>query len=277
MKSFSLTSNSNNNKIKETQYIPSKYTYIYTMGRYSDRWEEKISKYDKLGCCGNIVRVFLLIINILFFVFGLTVFIAAAVLKWGNGALNKFADIKYLDDLVKVGSIGSIAICLMVLGAIIVLLSFVGILGLKFMNRFFLIIYEIIVAVLFLAHLVALLVLIFGSAKIEDSYKNELSKTLDKVNSVANIDVECDFFKTLSTTFKCCGVNNYQDFKLNGTVCCDVDKDKIIPNDNVGCRDKSIQMVKENAINLLIIPSGIILVVELFALSMVPCMIGKEK
>jgi hypothetical protein len=36
-------------------------------------------------------------------------------------------------------------------------------------------------------------------------------------------------------------------------------------------------MVKENAINLLIIPSGIILVVELFALSMVPCMIGKEK
>lgn len=248
------------------------------MGRYSDRWEENLSKYDKLGCCGNIVRFFLLIINALFLVFGLTVFIAAAVLKWGNGALNKLADIKYMDDLVKVGSVGSIAVFLMILGGTIVILSFVGILGVKFMNKFFLVLYEIIVAVLFLAHLIALLVLIFGASKIEDTYKKELTNQLNKLNNNTEYDIGCDLFKALSNTFHCCGVNSYKDFTLNGTVCCDIDEEtKKIPNENVGCRDKSVELVKENAINLLIIPSAIILVVELFALSMVPCMIGKER
>jgi len=247
------------------------------MARGFDRWEENISKYDKLGCCGNMIRLTLFLINLVFFILGLVVFIAAAVLRWGDNTFSKFTDVPYFDEIIKVGSLGTVSIALMVIGAIILVLSFVGILGVKFLNKFFLIVYEVIVGIMFLTHGISLLVLLFSSDTIEEEYKKTLNSTMGHINSNDDKFTEnCELMKGLSSIFHCCGNIDINDFK-NFTIaeeCCDQSGDKSY---TVGCTDKSIQSIKDNAVNLLIIPSAIILVIELFALVMVPCIIGKSR
>lgn len=249
------------------------------MGRYSDRWEENVNKYDKLGCCGNMIRLSLFLINLIFFILGLTVFIAAAVLRWGDNTFSKFTDIPYFDEIIKVGSLGTVSIALMVIGAIILVLSFIGILGVKFLNKFFLVVYEVIVGLIFLTHGISLLVLLFSSETIEDNYRKTLNTTMEHINSNdEKFEQNCELMKGLSSVFHCCGDKGFNDFR-NTTIaeeCCE-------PNANtkelytIGCTDKSIESIKDNAVNLLIIPSAIILVIELFALVMVPCIIGKSR
>ncbi len=248
------------------------------MGRYSDRWQESIDKYDKIGCCGNFVRFLLLVVNSLFLILGLVVFIGAAVLKWGNNPFSKFSDIKHVDDIVKIGSIGSIAVTLMVIGGIIIVLSTIGIIGVKFLNKFFLVIYEIIVGILFLSHGIAILVLLFGSSSLETNYKDAVNSTVTKINDNKDFEINAEFMLGLSTLFKCCGSNGPSDFK-NATVlkdCCE-EQSENKGYWTEGCAAKSVKTIKDSAVNLLVIPSGIILVVELFSLIMVPCLIGKKR
>lgn len=242
------------------------------MGRH--RWEEDLSK--KIGCCGNLVRFFIILINSIFLILGLTIFIAAAVLKWGNNDFNKFADIPHVEEIIKVGSVGTIAVAVMVIGAFIIVMSIMGIIGAKFLNNFFLIIYEIIVGILFLAHGIAILVLLFGSSSLEEDYKKAINETVTSLNK-GDDDKKCDFMKGLSTLFNCCGAEKGPgDF--NGTAiaekCCEL-KDEKLPTE--GCSVKSISELEKNAENIILIPSGIILVIELFTLIMVPCIIGKER
>jgi hypothetical protein len=248
------------------------------MGRYSDRWQENIDNNDKIGCCGNMVRFLLLIVNSLFLILGLTVFIAAAVLKWGNNDFSKFADLPYVDDIVKVGTIGTIAVTLMVIGGFIIVLSVIGIIGVKFLNKFFLVIFEIIICILFLSHGIAILVLLFGSSSIESDYKEAINKTVTNINEGTDYTKNAQFMQSLSGLFHCCGSKGPSDFK-NSTIlkdCCLEEKDtgKYWTE---GCSDKSVQTIKDSSLNLLVIPSGIILVVELFSIIMVPCLIGKTR
>merc|ERR1712122_187677 len=196
------------------------------------------------------IRLTLFLINLVFFILGLVVFIAAAVLRWGNNTFSKFTDIPYFDDIIKVGSLGTVSIALMVIGAIILVLSFVGILGVKFLNKFFLIVYEVIVGIMFLAHGISLLVLLFSSGKIEDEYRKTLNSTMESINSNGNKYKEnCELMKGLSGVFHCCGDIGINDFK-NSTIaeeCCyKADDDKFY---EVGCTEKSIQSIKDNAVS----------------------------
>lgn len=250
------------------------------MGRYTDNWQRNIDSDDKIGCCGNLVRFMLFIVNALFLILGLTVFITAAILKWGDkSTFSKFTDIKGIDSIVSVGSIGTIAVIFLIISAFIILLSIVGIIGVKFLSKFFLIIYEIIVGIMFLAHLIAFLVLIFGSKSIEQKYKEGLVNTMKQINTGNNTKdpIACDLMKGLSGLFDCCGNEGPGDF--NSTMladkCCQLNAKNMTSQS--GCGNASISEVKDNAINLVIIPSAIILLVELFALIMVPCLVGKSR
>lgn len=238
------------------------------------RWDEKVSKYDKIGCCGNMFRFILFVINFLFFLLGVVVFITAAVLKWGN-TIEKLNDIPELKEISYVGSINTVAIIIMIVGAFITLLSLFGLLGVKFLNRPLLIIYESIVVLLFLTHGISILVIIFASSGIETKYKEILNNTMNDLNANKHISTNCDVFKGLSEVFHCCGVTKPSDF-INQTLtteCCAQDKNSNPYTD--GCGDKSFNDLQKNAINLLIIPSAVILLVELFSIITVPFLIGR--
>lgn len=249
------------------------------MGRYSDRWQESMSKYDKLGCCGNLVRTVLFIINSLFLLFGLVVFIAAAVLKWGKNTFNKFTDIDAIDEFVKVGSIGTIAIIMMILSGAIILLSIVGILGVKYLSKFFLGVYEVIVGILFLTHLIAILVFVFGSDDLEGEYKKLLNNTVENVNNGTDFNKYCNTMKAISNLFKCCGNNRGSIDFSNVTLaldCCDTKDGKVLHPEE-GCADKSVQSFKDNELYLVYVPSAFILGIEFISLIMVPCLWGKSR
>jgi hypothetical protein len=230
----------------------------------------------KIGFCAQSARFFLTIINVLFLILGLVVFITGIVLRWGSTSFNKLINIPDINKIIdSAGSISGVTIFLLVLGGFIILLSFFGILGVRYMNRFFLVVYEVIVVAIFLAQIIAILVLVFSSSTIINEYKKALNGTMDDVNkNGADAGDKCQLFKGLSSVFDCCGANGPSDF-LNQTlvtekICCE----KGDPNQK-GCASQSVDEVQKNVINLVMIPSAVILGIEFFAMLTVPFLIGK--
>lgn len=229
-----------------------------------------------LGCCGSLVRSLLFLVNLLFFILGFVVFVTAAVLKWGNTFYSEFNDIKFVNDLIETGKIGNVATALLVLAGIIMTLSMFGLCGTNCLSKPFLILYEFVVLTLFLVHGVIMLVFLFGSSSIESGYRQSLNETMNHINNNETFSQYCDAMKGVSTLFHCCGVNSPDDF-VNATIaseCCSTDDlTGLIYRD--GCADKSVEKFKANALNLLVLPSGVILTIELFAILMVPFLIGR--
>lgn len=225
---------------------------------------------EGLGCCGRVFKFIFTIVNILFLLGGLVIFILAAVLKW-TGILKKFVNIPGIEELIKFGSIGNISTAMLIIGAFIILLSLFGILGARCGIKFFLVIYEIIIVLLFLALGISLLVLVFSSSSIEKGFTEQLDKLVEKINTDDDPKGEqCEIMKELSELFDCCGSQSPSDF--NSTVrekCCGDYKT------NEGCAPRSISVIKKNSVSYLIVPSCVILVIELFAILIVFQMIRK--
>lgn len=228
------------------------------------------SKTAQLGCCIAFFKNILNIINVLFLLLGIVVIITASILRWSS-VLNKFTNIKGIDTLITLGSVNNISVAMLVLGGFIVLLSIFGLIGAQKQISFFLKVYLGLVIVIFLAMLISILVLIFTSSKIENEYKKSVNTTVYDIN--ANFDADkCKIMKALSETFECCGSYLPTDFK-NETVraeCCDA---KFLQGK--GCGPQVVENIKKNAINLLVIPSAIIMGIELFAIITTSCLVGR--
>ena len=219
------------------------------------------------GCCSKFYKVSLIIFNLLIFLVGLLVFIFAAVLKWDKDLLN----IKELDEIVKLTEIGNITVFSMIIGAFAILVSLIGLLGLWCLDKCVLIVYEIIIILLFLSHGIALLVLVFGKNGVEKSFESSMEKIIDDLNNNStDYSKSCEIMHGLSKIFECCGNNGPSDFNstLIGENCCENS------NITIGCTGKIISMVTDNSINYLIIPSGLILAVELLVIIVTPFIIS---
>lgn len=230
-----------------------------------------------LGCCGNMSKCLLTFINLFFFIAGLVVLIAASVLKWGNTDFWHFEQ-EPLNDIVEIGKIGNVAHALLIVGSITTVFGFLGLCGARCLSKIFLIFYELVVVVLFLVHFVIIMALLLASAGIELEYRKELNSTVGHINSESGQEFEkyCQGMKAMSTLFHCCGANGPSDF-TNSTValeCCHTDATgKVLYEE--GCADKTVNLIRKNALNFLVKPSGVILGIELFAIIMVAFLIGR--
>lgn len=229
---------------------------------------------QNLGCFARSVRFLLVILNFVFLLLGIVVFITAAVLKWST-LFNKFINIDGIDSLIKVGSISTVSTILLVISGFAVGLSLFGICGAKYMNRFFLIIYEVLIVILFLVHGVSILVLVFSSSKIENEFRKGINSTIHDLNSndtkPSDFKAKCDLSFAISEIFHCCGAQEPNDF-VNASL---VEKCCKRKDYKVACGDKVVSSIKNNAVNLLIIPNSVILAIELFGIIMVPFLIGR--
>jgi hypothetical protein len=217
-------------------------------------------------------RFLLAVVNVIFLILGLVVFITAIVLRWGGSQFSKLINIAEINTLIEgAGSISAVTIFFLILGGFIIILSLFGILGVRYMNRFFLIVYEIIIIVLFLAQVISILVVVFSSSKIEEHYREGLNKTVESINKQdATWNDKCTLMKSISDIFHCCGANGRSDFNETLQVkCCQTGKEEF------GCADKSINDIKNNVVNLLVIPTSIILGIEFFAMLIVPFLVGR--
>jgi hypothetical protein len=160
-----------------------------------------------------------------------------------------------------------------------ILLSIVGLFGVIFKNRCLLVLYEIIVLILFLAHLAALIVLLVFYPRIDNAVRDEFNRQVSVINNNSNpsLTTECSLMQNASSVFTCCGSLSPQNLTVNGqNLCCK------IPNNygNNGCTTVVTDLVKRYSNYYIIIPTSIILFIELCALITIPiliCYITNEK
>jgi hypothetical protein len=208
----------------------------------------------KTGCCGSLARIFLVVINIIFFLIGAAMFVVAAVLKWSDifkKVIKAIADDlkSELPDVQKIIDISSTI--LLVISAIIIFVSIVGLIGSCGANRFFLIIYNIFMSVFFGVHLVGFIYSIVTMGKLENMLKTDVRSLIDKINNEDSF--YCGAYKSLSNVLECCDFDNNSKLKS----CCG----------SSFYKQNCLESYSENIIKYLnivyIVPNVIMLVLEL--------------
>jgi hypothetical protein len=244
------------------------------------------------GCFGSFIRLVLSLINLIFLLFGIALFLSSAFLKWGDlSMLNRaVGDLRQVKTVLDMSTIDFLSIALMILSGTIILISLFGLIGACCANRFFLVVYELVIIVLFLSHGVLLIACGLKSSDVEKEFRNSLNKTvqdlrrfsldqniMNNTNNTSLLQQE-DLFKSkqqtmffLSEMFECCGANGLRDFDDNEALlnkCCSV---KV----NRGCADTIVSEIKANGINIVIIPNSVILCFEFIIILIVPFLIGR--
>ena len=158
------------------------------------------------GCFGSLIKIVLGIINTIFLLIGLAIFIIAAILRWGSDSLlNKITNNEAIQSIISVSALNAATIVLLAIGGFIMVLSLAGLLGVICSSRFFLAIYEVIIIILFLAHGITLLVVAFKASDIEIEFRKALNKTIDEINDPktpnATVTAECGALNLLSGNF----------------------------------------------------------------------------
>ena len=226
-----------------------------------------------MGCCGSLFRFLLGLINVLFLLIGIALVVTTSVLKWSN--ISKLNEIQGLDTVLNLTSIDAVTIALLCIGGFIIFLSFIGLVGVCCSNRCFLIMYETITLIIFMAHVGALIALLVMTPKIEQQYRTTLNSTITAINTLPadsnDFKTKCVLMQSLSKFFGCCGANGPTDFTNadNQKNCCQS------PVQTGGCADKSVDWIKKYSTYLLIIPTAVIFFIELVSIVGVPFMIAR--
>jgi hypothetical protein len=218
------------------------------------------------GFCGSSVRCLLITANVCFLLLGIVAITTGTVAK---------INIKELNDFDEIKAVRPMANSLLVIGAFALFVSLFGIIGAKYLNRFFLIFYLIAVLCMFLLHGVALIWLVSNTNSIHDGYISAVNSTVNDLKQHSNstkYQEECKFMLALSNFCECCGFNGASDFSRDVAMeCCAKPSDQ-----KDGCAQKSYDQLKSVSFNLIIVPSLVILAIELFAILVVPFLIGKR-
>lgn len=234
----------------------------------------------RVGAFGSCIRLVLAIFNIILFLLGALVFSSAAIIRWKPDIIiNDITNDQAFRSIMNISALDNVSIALLSIGGAMIVLGLIGLIGSMCTSRFFLIVYEVLIILIFFCHGVLLLLVSFKSNDIELQFRKELNKTIDTINNQNSTDIDfkgqCDIMKALSAVFKCCGANGSNDFQNQTLVnqCCDTSKEFF----NVGCADKTVDTVTSNAIDIVLIPNSVLLGFELLLILSIPFLIGKIK
>lgn len=231
---------------------------------------------ERTGIFGSCLRSILVIFNILLFIIGCGVFSAAAIIRWNPDLIiDKISD-ESVESLLNFSALDLVSMGLLSIGSFLMLLSIIGLLGSLCANKCFLILYQILIILIFVCHGVLLLLVSFKSSDIEDEFRKELNKTMSAINynntTATKFTEKCAEMKALSTVFECCGINGPSDF-LNQTFVNDCCANKTTD----GCAQKTIDTLTNSGVNIVLIPNGILLGIELILIILVPFLISQIK
>ncbi len=201
----------------------------------------------------NLIRFILIITNIFFLMIGICSLVAGFISKHNTYSVESKLDTS--------------EIALIAMGIFISIVSLFGIIGVLYTNKCFLIIHLIIVMTMFTLHGIALIILFAEKNQIEIEYKVYLKKNVNslKINTTSDFNEKCKVMKALSTIFNCCGFNGTNDFTTDEIKiqCC-------LAKQMIGCGQHPIDVLKNWTFHFFVIPSCVVLVIELSSILFVP-------
>lgn len=232
------------------------------------------------GCLGGLVQLVLGVLNFMFLLVGSAMVTLGALARWGDFNLNHIIHNQEVQSIIEISNLDSVSIAFLAIGGFIVLLSVAGLFGLCCTNKFFLIIYQVIVSFLFAVHLISFILVLVKGNDLERIYRSAIDSSIADINAnwpnTKQAQHRCEGLKVLSKFWDCCGASSPLDFKKQvlRENCCF--SSNLASNSIVeGCTEKSISFIKSNAAYALIIPNAVILTVEAAILLVVPCFIKR--
>lgn len=167
-----------------------------------------------LGCGGTLGKVFLILINIIFFLLGLGLLIVGALMK---------ANVKIVTDEVKpalntvtvssykLGDLAdNLSVVFIVIGVFIFIVAGLGLFGACCQNRCMLVTYAILVLILFIAKIAAIALWFTMQGEVEDKVKSEMLTSLQTYftdDSVATGSEVSKSWNYMFMTLDCCAIN----------------------------------------------------------------------
>lgn len=167
-----------------------------------------------LGCGGTLGKVFLILINIIFFLLGLGLLIVGALMK---------ANVKIVTDEVKpalntvtvssykLGDLAdNLSVVFIVIGVFIFIVAGLGLFGACCQNRCMLVTYAILVLILFIAKIAAIALWFTMQGEVEDKVKSEMLTSLQTYFTDDSVDTGSEVSKSwnyMFMTLECCAIN----------------------------------------------------------------------
>lgn len=199
----------------------------------------------ELSCGKSCMKYILFVINFLFFLLGAAAFglgIWALVDKNKMNVLTRVGADNSNFDVI--GLLESAAIVLLVGGAAILLIGFLGCCGAMKQSQCLLCLYAIFLGIILIIELAAIIIAAVYRGKVEDELKDFLKKNINdtyqgKIDTNEEFSLGLDYAQVY---FQCCGIDSYKDFegatqwKHNATekiplTCCKLkDKDDFLKN-----------------------------------------------
>lgn len=215
----------------------------------------------QVGACGNLIRFLLGLFSLLFLLVGIALVVLTSLLKWSD-VLTKVLNTNQLKAL-EIVSIDAITIALLCVGAFIIVLSFIGLVAVISLNKCLLIFYEIVCLIIFLAHLGAFIAYFVYEPKLQTEIEKGLNSTISKNSSV--------LFYSISSAFDCCGSTGPSDITSQGyniNLWCSKPTSQ-----TRGCGNATYSFIKQNSVYAIVIPTSILLFIELTILFGVPILV----
>lgn len=234
---------------------------------------------DKVG---SGIAVVLGFIHFIFFQLGLVCLVVAGLIELSPKSQEKMIPGNWLLELLFGEAImrKAMPIVLVVVGSIIIILSFIGLIGSIYGNRMMLKINHFVVILLILLQSAAFISIALYSTTTIDSHVHEMiEKKVNNLNDTADsFKRDCDILTKLSEKFECCGAEKGpKDFSRlkSKKVCCAENG-----NYTAGCIYKIHENIAKNFKSYCIkfgITSGVIIIGEVIFLVLITCLIKKIK
>lgn len=125
--------------------------------------------------------------------------------------------------------------------------------------------------ILFIVHLAALIVLLVAYGPVQTAFTQAFNSTIQTLNSAppSQSNDTCNFMLKISNIFSCCGSTSPNDLNtLAQQSCC------IQPTPAKGCASLVFDDIKKYSIYLLIIPTAVLLGIELLCIVLVPFLVA---
>ncbi|XP_053408747.1 tetraspanin-18-like [Mercenaria mercenaria] len=177
-----------------------------------------------MGCFDGLARLLLVVLNIVFMLAGLAIFVVGFILRYGKTIYEPFLEtgITQLEKVTKDTGLAALSVDdinlgevmtglatgLIIGGLALFALSFVGCCGACCKVGFMLWLYIIVLIVFFVGEMVAI-GLLYGKP---DLVTDQLKSSLSEYKGIASAEVYSLAWNIIMIQFKCCGVDSYKDF-----------------------------------------------------------------
>ncbi|VDK38947.1 unnamed protein product [Taenia asiatica] len=184
------------------------------------------------------------VLRVLLVVFDLVLFATGAIMT-GFGIYLVIASKTYSAT----GQMQAIPIAFLVLGLLVLLTSFFGCCGALKMNRCFLLLFALLVALIVVGEIVCAVVLLVNKNKFRPYIRNYFLNAITEIQNNENPSLE-QTIRYLQDEMDCCGANGPSDWKQPNISCCDDGRSYCLFYPQMGCVDAVYHEMREGIVGV---------------------------